>query len=145
MERKGTKWQNRTKNSWENMIKLHKSTKIKWESERCGGQGGKDAILRPIGYPSSRGTYPSKRILPDQHSAKPRVSIRVTYPSGRLSHSRPNPRGGPSGRFRHKIWNRRKICKKIYFPKNSYRTRMYNLLKTQSNSISKICKNIIES
>jgi hypothetical protein len=52
---------------------------------------------------------------------------------------------GPSVHFTQKIWNWRKICRKNIFSKNSFRTRMYNQLIKQSNSISKIYKDIIES
>jgi hypothetical protein len=57
----------------------------------------------------------------------------------------PDIRVDPSGRFTLKIWNWRKICRQNIFPKNSFRTRMYNQLIKQSNIISKICKDIIES
>jgi histone acetyltransferase (RNA polymerase elongator complex component) len=44
-----------------------------------------------------------------------------------------------------KIWNLRKIWRKIFFSKVSFRTRMYNQLIKQSNSMAKICKDINES
>jgi hypothetical protein len=43
------------------------------------------------------------------------------------------------------IYNLRKFTKKLFFPKVSFKTRIYNQLIKQSNSIAKICKDINES
>jgi hypothetical protein len=110
--------------------------------EVWGGKKEGDAILRPIGYTSERATYPSRQSLPCQPSSKPYTSGRVTWPSEpHLSRSKRRM----SGRFTLKNRNWRKICRKIIFPKVSFKTRMYNQLIKQLNSISKICKDIIES
>jgi len=50
------KRQKRTRNS-------EKTWKSKWKKEGCGGRKERDAILKPVGYPS-------RRPLPNQHSAE---------------------------------------------------------------------------
>jgi hypothetical protein len=85
-------------------------------------QGGRDAILKPVGYPSGSATYPFGRPLPYQQLAEPRASGCFTYLSRRLSHTRLDPRVGPSG------------------PKSSYvRTLHFENLKLKEN----LQKNIV--
>jgi len=87
---------------------------------------------------------PPKRSWVKLNHPPQQLRNRVIQPT-RQDCARPDIRLGPSGRFTLKIWNLRKICKKYFFPKVSFRTRMYNQLIKQSNSIAKICRDINES
>jgi len=84
-------------NLWEKMRKLHKRPTKKqkrksWNQKACVATKERDAVLKPIRYPSGRVAYLSERSLPCQPSSEPCMSGRVTWLSNRLSRTRPDSR-----------------------------------------------------
>jgi hypothetical protein len=130
------------------LVRKHENTAQKAKKQVRKGEVRwpriRDAILKPLGYSSRSATYPFRRPLPNLGRTSRGRTCHLTIWMTEPYASRPKRRTVQTLHTEN-LKLEENMQKNIFFPKNSFRTRMYNQLIKQSTSISKIRKDIIES
>jgi hypothetical protein len=113
--------------STKNLKEQRKTQSISWNEKRCAENAKISREIRERNTQHGKNKKKKMQCCAKGKESKGHILVRTADYQfiDRQSRKRPDSRIGLSGRFTLEAENRGKICRKIIFPKVSFRTRMY--------------------